>query len=127
MPNLQLTELTDGGARIRYRLTGTAIVDGYGADLTGRFFDEVFSGRRLDYIKSNYRTVCSEKRPLFVHNPFSTRTVELICTRLIMPLSDDGANVNQCLTAMSFHFPGGDVRWRDEWFGNKSYLDVANS
>jgi len=35
LPNLQITELIDGGARIRYRLTGTAIVNAYSADLTG--------------------------------------------------------------------------------------------
>ncbi len=40
LPNLQITELIDGGARIRYRLTGTAIVNAYGADLTGKYFQE---------------------------------------------------------------------------------------
>lgn len=128
LPNLQITELIDGGLRIRYRLTGTAIVDAYGADLTGKYFDEVFSGRRLDYVNANYGRVCGEKRPLLVCNPYeSARNVGLICTRLIMPLSADGENVNQCLTAMSFHFPGEAFQWCDEWFGNRSYLDVANS
>jgi len=128
LPNLQLTELIDGGARIRYRLTGTAIVNAYGADLTGKYFDEVFSGRRLDYVKANYRMVCSERRSLFVCNPYvSARNTKLICTRLVMPLSDDDMSVNQCLTAMSFHFPHEAAQWCDEWFGNKSYLDVANS
>jgi len=128
LPNLQITELIDGGARIRYRLAGTAIVDAYGANLTGKYFDEVFSGRRLDYVKANYRGVCSEKRPLLVCNPYvSTRNIELICARLVMPLSEDGVTVNQCLTAMSFHFPAMTSQWPREWFGNKSYLDVANS
>src|ERR1051325_6866611 len=29
LPNLQITELVDGGARFRYRLAGTAIVEAY--------------------------------------------------------------------------------------------------
>jgi hypothetical protein len=128
LPNLQITELVYGGTRIRYRLTGTVIVDAYGADLTGKYFDEVFSGRRLDYVKANYRLVCSTKRPIFVCNPYvSTRNVELICTRLVMPLSEDDLNVTQCLTDMSFHFPGEARKWSGEWFGNRSYLEIANS
>jgi hypothetical protein len=128
LPNLQITELIDGGARIRYRLTGTAIVDAYGVDLTGKYFDEAFSGTRLDYVKANYRRVSSERRPLLVCNPYvSARNVKLVCTRLIMPLSEDDRNVNQCLTAMSFHFPHEASEWSDQWFGNRSYLELANS
>ncbi len=128
LPNLQITELIDHGARIRYRLTGTAIVAAYGADLTGKHFDEVFAGRRLDYVTVNYHRVCTEKRPLLVCNPYvGAWNATLICTRLIMPLSDDDVNVNQCLTAMSFHFPNATSQWPREWFENKNYLDVANA
>ena len=66
LPNLQITELIDGGLRIRYRLVGTAIVDAYGAELTGKHFDQVFLGQRLEHVKENYRMICSEKRPLLV-------------------------------------------------------------
>jgi hypothetical protein len=67
LPHIQITELLEGGNRIRYRLAGTAIVDAYGSELTGKYFDEVFSGERLHFIAVNYRLMCDEKRPVFVH------------------------------------------------------------
>jgi hypothetical protein len=63
LPFLQITELLDGGSRIRYRLVGTAIVAAYGADLTGRHLDEVVSGERLRFVEDNYRRIYREKRP----------------------------------------------------------------
>ena len=127
LSHLQITELLDGG-RIRYRLAGTAIVDAYGAELRGKFFDEVFSKKRLDYVTANYRLICREKRPLFVCSRYaSTRNMELICTRLVMPLSEDDITVNQCLTAMTFHYPGIASQWFGEWFGNTGNFDFTNS
>jgi len=94
LPNLQITELLAGG-RIRYRLAGTAIVNAYGAELTGKYFDEVFSKKRLDYVNANYALTCREKRPLLVCNRYtSAREVQLICTRVVMPLSEDDINVS---------------------------------
>src|SRR5260370_30317452 len=127
LPNLQITELVDGG-RIRYRLAGTAIVQAYGAELTGKYFDEVFTEERLCFVKANYHIVCREKRPLLVCNRYlSARDAPLICTRMVMPLSEDGINVNQCLTAMSFHYPGHAFEWFGEWFGNTGNFDFTNS
>jgi hypothetical protein len=128
LPNLQITDLIDGGARIRYRLVGTAIVDAYGAELTGKYFDQIFSGSRLEHVKANYRMICIEKRPLLVCSRYvSARDTHLFCARLVMPLSEDGVDVNQCLTAMSFHFPSEVVRRSKESFGNSSNFDFANS
>jgi hypothetical protein len=128
LPNLQITELVDGGKRIRYRLAGTAIVEAYGAELTGKYFDEVFSSKRLRYVKANYQIICHEKRPIFVCNRYhSARDVHLICTRVVMPLSEDGANVDGCFTAMSFHYPGQAHQWFGEWFGNSGNFDFINS
>jgi hypothetical protein len=36
-------------------------------------------------------------------------------------------DVNQCLTAMSFHFPSEVLRRSGESFGNSSNFDFANS
>jgi hypothetical protein len=128
LPNVQITELVDGGRRIRYRLAGTAIVEAYGAELTGKYFDEVFTEQRLRFVEANYRMVCHEKRPLLVCNRYlSARDTKLICTRIVLPLSEDDVNVNQCLTAMSFHFPGRADQWLGEWFGNTGNFDFNNS
>jgi hypothetical protein len=128
LPNIQITELVDGGKRIRYRLAGTAIVEAYGAQLAGKYFDEVFSGERLHFIETNYRKMCGEKRPVMVRNRYhSARNVELICTRLIMPLSEDGETVTQCLSAMSFQFPGEAFEWFGQWFGNGGNFNFEKS
>lgn len=127
LANLQITDLLEGG-RIRYRLVGTAIVNAYGAELTGKYFDQVFSKKRLDYVNANYALTCRERRPLFVCSRYtSTRRVELICTRMVMPLSPDDCTVTQCLTAMTFHYPGAASQWFGEWFGNTGNFDFTNS
>lgn len=126
LPNMQITERI--GTRIRYRLAGTAIVEAYGGELRGKFFDEVLSGERLRFVEANYRLMCSEKRPILVSGSyFSKRDVPLVCNRLVMPLSEDGANVNQSLTAMTFHFPGDAHEWSGQWFGTSGNFDFARS
>ena len=97
-------------------------------ELTGKHFDEVLSGERLRYINENYARICSEKRPLLLSNRYiTTRDVPLVCDRIVMPLSDDGARVNQCLAALTFHFPGAAQEWSGQWFGNSGNFDYANS
>ncbi len=63
LPNLQLIDVIDGGARFRYRLIGTATVDAYGEDFTGRYPDEMFPAELRDFIHGIYRRVCVSKAP----------------------------------------------------------------
>lgn len=128
LPFLQITERFDATGRIRYRLIGTGIVDAYGADLTGKYMDEIYSGERLRYVEANYRAVCDSRRPVLVVNRYhSTRPVSLVCHRLLMPLADDGAPIRLVLTAMRFEFPGDAIEWRGTWFGNSGNFDYAHS
>ena len=107
LPYLQINEFVDGGARIRNRLVGTAIVSTYGVDQTGKYFDEIFAGERLRYFEHCYGAMCRAKRPVLMYTRyFSRKDVDLICHRVVMPLSEDDEIVNQALTAMSFQFPG---------------------
>jgi len=39
LPNIQIIEAIDGAARFPYRLVGTASVDAFGSDYTGRYID----------------------------------------------------------------------------------------
>ncbi len=128
LPYLQITERINGSGRIRFRLVGTGIVEAYGADLTGKYMDEIYSGARLRYIKANYHAVCESKRPVVVVNRYhSSRAVALVCHRLVMPLSDDGVTIHQFLTATRFEYPGDAVEWRGAWFGNSGNFDYARS
>ena len=126
LPYLQITELVDGGARVRYRLVGTGIVTAYGAELTGKYFDEVFVGDRLRFVEDNYRMMCTEKRPIFVGSRYvSRKDIELFCYRLVMPLSDDGATINQVLTAMSFKYPNEASQIAGQWLRDDVAFDLG--
>jgi hypothetical protein len=105
LPHLQIIDVVDGGVRFRYRLIGTALVEAYGRDYTGSHVDTMVSGARLDFILQAYRTVCELKAPVFCHNRYLTvRNTDLLATRIYMPLSDDGAEVQFILGALSFTF-----------------------
>jgi hypothetical protein len=128
LPHLQITELLDGGARVRYRLVGTAIVTAYGEELTGRYFDDVFEGERLRFVESNYRMMFSEKRPIYVGSRYvSRKEVELFCYRIVMPLSEDGTTINQTLTAMSFKYPNEASQLLGHGVGGDAVLDLNDA
>jgi hypothetical protein len=95
LPNLQIVEVVDGGARFRYRLAGTALVEAYGEEFTGKYSDELFCGERLRFMHEMYRAVCASKAPLFARNKYKTpRNIEFAAYRIYMPLSDDGGDVH---------------------------------
>ena len=128
LPYLQITELAATSGRIRFRLVGTGIVEAYGADLTGKYMDEVYSAERLRHVEANYRAACESMRPVLVVNRYhSSRPVSLVCHRLVMPLAGDSATIHQFLTAMRFEFPGDAVEWRGTWFGNSGNFDYSQS
>ena len=128
LPYLQITELIDGGTRMRYRLVGTGIVTAYGAELTGKYFEEVFAGDRLRFIEENYRLMCAEKRPILVDSRYASRKeVELFCYRLVMPLSEDDTNINQALTAMSFKYPDEASQLLGQWLNDGMDLDRGSA
>jgi hypothetical protein len=108
LPNLQLIDVIDGGERFRYRLVGTASVDAYGSDYTGKYPEEMFSDDRPQRIKRIYRTVCETKAPLFCQNKYLTpKNIELQALRIYMPLSDDDGDdvqVSHIFGVLRFEF-----------------------
>ena len=105
LPNLQIIEVIGGGARFRYRLVGTALVEAYGMDFSGRIADELFPDDRLTFVQGIYRAVCAAKAPIFSRNKYHTpRNVDLFSMRMYMPLSDDGVEVHHILGAMRFEY-----------------------
>lgn len=128
LPNLQIIEVVDGGKRLRYRLVGTAIVAALGAEYTGKYFDEVFSGEQLRAHEENYRIIAREKCPLFVSRRYVTPGgAELFSRRIIMPLSEDDVVVNQMLTAMSFHSANAMARRLGGVLGDETHFDVSDT
>ena len=103
LPHVQLVERVDG--RYRYRLAGTAVVAAYGSELTGKFLDEIIPAARRAVAEQHYTMVYEGKRPLFVRNKYTTtREIDIIASRVMLPLSEDGATVSMVLTAQTFEY-----------------------
>lgn len=108
LPNLQLVEVLEGGRRFRYRLVGTALVNAFGSEYTGKYLDELFSDERRQVAHHVFRTVCETRRPMFLRNSYGTRkNVQMVANRLYMPLSQDGRTVNLIMGCLTFEYGVG--------------------
>lgn len=113
LPNRQVIEVVEGGARFRFRLIGTAVAQAKGHDYTGQYPEDVLSKDRLCFILNIYQTVCKIKSPLFSRNRYqTTKDIELFANRIYMPLSDDGVRVDYILAVLQFE--SSDAR-EDAW------------
>jgi len=103
LPYLMLTDVVDGGVRFRYRLCGTAGAEAFGQELTGRYVDEVMTGRYREFIEGLYRDVVAQKRPVYSISSYGGwRRAQMWTQRLMMPLSSDGENVDIVLSIQVF-------------------------
>lgn len=107
LPNVFLTEVVDGGARFRFRLIGTSAVNAIGAELTGRYVDEVNeSVVYRDYITGLYRRVVQRRLPVFSMSVYSRDgalgLARHTTQRLMCPLSSDGATVDMVFSCQVF-------------------------
>jgi hypothetical protein len=104
LPNIMIVEVVDN-ERFRFRLVGTAIVQAFGQDSTGRFLDEITNGEYRDFILGVYRGVCRHGRPVFAASEFVTsKGYAVIANRLMLPLSEDGSAVDRIIGIHLFHY-----------------------
>jgi hypothetical protein len=90
LPHLQLIEAV--GGRFRFRVTGTAIVAVYGAELTGTFVDDFLPPDRSAIATGHFKMVQDAQMPLVVRNTYERAGGALfVATRLILPLWTGGA------------------------------------
>lgn len=124
LPHLQITEAIEGGARFRYRLVGTAVVEAFGAEFTGKYVDELVSGERDSFVHACYRAVCTARRPVFARSKYiTTKDVDLTANRVLTPLSEDGVEVGQILGGLTFEFARPHVAR----IGHRAQIDLAAS
>jgi hypothetical protein len=92
--------------RFRYRLVGTALVDAFGRDYTGRFVDELPLGTgRSELITRVFASVRENARPVFLQaRYYTTKNVDFMTNRIYLPLSENDRDVNMMLAAFSFDF-----------------------
>jgi len=95
--HLILVGLDENGS-YRYRVHGTVLADGYGADLTGRRIEDVRDEDKTR-ILGQYRTVSETGSPLLVrYERFSEKHGLRRVERLLLPLSSDGTVVDRVLS-----------------------------
>lgn len=106
LPHVGLMDIVDGGGRVRYRLLGTAIVERFGSDPTGKFMDEVMSGTYSDYIHGLYREVVRARAPVYSESVFRWDVAGFVRTRrLYLPLTHGGDAVAMALIGQVFLGP----------------------
>ncbi len=100
LPNVYIIEMLGAPHRFRFRLVGTSVVREYGAEITGKFLDEIdLDGMGLPVL-SEYEKVVSEREPIASTWHFTKRDGrELSYEHLIMPLSSDGKTVDMLFAA----------------------------
>ena len=105
LPHIRLTEILDGCTRFRYRLVGTAVVEAYGADFTGKYTDELYNGERKAYVERNYCIIYEKKRPMFLRSRYITlKGYDIVANRLLAPLSNNDDEVDMVIAALTFEF-----------------------
>ncbi|WP_119165687.1 PAS domain-containing protein [Algihabitans albus] len=106
--NLMLLDVHRGREdthRFRFRLVGTAICDIAGADLTGRWLDELFyPGPYLSYLGALNNEVVNLGRATYTRTLliFGSGTHKRITARVICPLVDDGQEVKMIIAGQVF-------------------------
>lgn len=104
LANLRILDVIGDPPRFRVRLFGTRLVDFFGRDLTGQWYDEAFVGfigsrTEKDYLTSMATGQPSWRRgkPLFVYDK-EFQQVE----RVFLPLAADGRTVDMFLDMQVF-------------------------
>ncbi len=98
-----------GQLRFRFRLLGSAQADALGANLTGRFVDEVFEGRAAKPVLKAMLSVVNTRQPHHSEAsiPLPDRA-HVRFERTIFPLASDGWVVDMLIAAYVFP-PEADV------------------
>ena len=105
--------MVDGGARFRFRLYGTSLVDHAGFDQTGLHVDELprINAYR-DYVNGLYRDLLAAWCPLYTESDFNWNANVVYRTqRLMMPLSSTGTAIDRVFSVQTFT---GDRRPRGD-------------
>lgn len=100
LPNMFIYEVTRDPLDYRMVLFGTSLAILFGADLTNRTFDEIFSGPSAANIRRDYDQVVESREPLVTFHSAQWIDRDFVSyQRLVLPLSDDGKDVTKLIGA----------------------------
>jgi hypothetical protein len=106
LPWIVMVDVLPGMTDFRYRLVGTLVTEYFRTDPTGKTVTEAWAEQGKEGIEGNlaiFRQVAQSRLPFFLCGESDWNTIgleEFQC--LLLPLSDDGENVNVILHAFVF-------------------------
>lgn len=108
LPWLNLVDVVRDGKnyRFRHRLVGTGIVERFGRDSTGAWFDDIYDAEFFgDHLKG-YADLVDKGRVDFARTPMPIPEKNFIVyQRLALPLATDGVNVDMIMIVIDFDEP----------------------
>lgn len=102
------------GYRFKYRLLGTRHSSVNQADFSGRYVEDVHYPDEAVPIIGAFSLVVERKLPHYWHRDRISRrdpAVKIPYERIVVPLSNDGVNVNMLLGHFVFHNAGDNWHW----------------
>ncbi len=101
--NLFLVDVEREPLRFRYRLVGTKITNAVRRDVTGRYFEDIYTGRLLESMIEVQSWVVNERAPLRIFSRTGhPHTRVYAYDGLLLPLSADSETVNMVLGELLF-------------------------
>jgi len=98
LPHLMLVDVEGPPPEFRMRLIGTAIVQRFGQELTGRYLREIDLDGVTERIQAEYEDVVRSRQPRLDCNEFARADGRYMhYWRLLLPLSGNGVTVNMLL------------------------------
>lgn len=101
LPRVFMVDVVPGTPpRFRFRLAGTAVVDRFGEEITGKFLDELDLDNRAREIALDYQRILQIEQPICSRWNYVKHDGRLLrYERLLLPLSNDGKTIDMILGA----------------------------
>ncbi|MGA7323144.1 MAG: PAS domain-containing protein [Rhodomicrobium sp.] len=113
LPYLTIVDKVDD--RPRYRLVGSAVAQQLGRDMTGRFVGSYVAAPSADVLRAVSERVFATGHRVFAIAEFKTESGAVhTMSQLLLPLSDDGAEVNMTVSTRVARYKR-DVRAASDW------------
>lgn len=111
LPWLNLVDVVkDGNSyRFKHRLIGTGIVERFGRDATGAWFDDIYTAEIAREQIQNYVGLVERGQVDLMRTPMPIPERSFITyLRLALPLATDGANIDMLMIVIDFNEPPSD-------------------
>ena len=113
LPYLTIVDKFDD--RPRYRLVGSAVAQQLGRDMTGQFVGSYVAAPSADVLRAVSGRVFATGHPVFAIAEFKTKSGAVhTMSQLLLPLSDDGAEVNMTVSTRVARYKR-DIRAASDW------------